>query len=150
MLDRTIIWIISSAVFIEISYSFVSSPMSTYWASDCVPGPVLGSRDMRTPKIQSPFSQRSQALWGTADQYSACLRSILLGEGGGILNVIHVPNSILRRSSLEKWLLISSEGFLLRGKYFQFVLAEYWPVYTVFPSTAIPFQEVVIDQNETN
>lgn len=85
-----------------------------------------------------------------ADQYSACLRSILLGEGGGILSVIHVPNSILRRSSLEKWLLISSEGFLLRGKYFQFVLAEYWPVYTVLPSTAIPLQEVVIDQNETN
>ena len=41
------------------------------------------------------------------------------------------------------------QGFLLGGKYFQFVLAEYWPGYIVFPST-VPLPEVVIDQNQTN
>ena len=41
------------------------------------------------------------------------------------------------------------QGFLLGGKYFQFVLAEYWPGYIVFPST-VPLPEVVTDQNQTN
>lgn len=54
-----------------------------------------------------------------------------------------------KHSSSEEWLLISSKGFLLRGKYFKFVLAEYWPVHIVFPSTGIPLPEVVMDHNQT-
>lgn len=83
------------------------------------------------------------------NQYSSYSENILLSEGESILNVIHVPDSILEAFHLRE-MAYFLKGFLLGGKYFQFVLAEYWLGYIVFPSTAVPLPEVVTDQNQTN
>lgn len=114
------------------SYSFASSPRSTYWASNRVPGPVFGPRNTGTPKIQPLFSQRSQALWGLADQCHPFPHSILLDGGDGALTSSAFQTTSWRHFSSEEWLLISSKGILLKGRHFKFVLAEYWPVYIVF------------------
>lgn len=111
--------------------------------------PERGPRNTEAYKIQSPSSQRSQALEGLADKKRLWPCSILHRERGSALNAVHVPVSWCHSSS-EEWLLISSKGFLLRGKCFKIVLAVYWSAGIVFPATEIPLPEVVMDQNHTN
>lgn len=139
----------SSIVFTHISYSLhLHSSTSIYWAPTVCQSLGLALREHMK---STPCPHKNLGHWRDWQTNTGCgPTAFYIMREAAHSTPFAFQTVSWRHSSSEEWLLISSKGFLLRGKYFKFALADYWPVCIVFPSTGIPVSEVVIDHNQTN